>query len=66
MDIQQSSYLAVEVHLATLDARRKECALAYIKNGPSHPQTVRLNKASDTNAVSDFHLLCHSRVHSLG
>jgi hypothetical protein len=30
MDIQQSPYLAMEINLAALDARPKECALAYI------------------------------------
>ena len=56
MDVQQPAYLSVEVHLATLNAATKEGAWVDVENSSSQSQTIRLNKASNVDSVTDFHL----------
>ena len=55
MDVQQASYLPVEVHLASLDTRSKQGALAHLENLSRQSQTIRVGKASNTDTVTDFH-----------
>ena len=50
------AYLTVKVHLAALDTGSKQCASAYVKNGSRLSQTIRLNEASNANAIANFKL----------
>jgi hypothetical protein len=51
---QQSSDLAVEIHLASLDARAKERALAYFQNLSRLSKTIRVDQPPDQDTVANF------------
>ena len=56
MDVQQPSYLSVKVHLAALNARSEESTRVDVENSSSQSPTIRLNKASNVDLVTDFQL----------
>jgi hypothetical protein len=56
MDVQQASYLAVEIHFASLDARSKQCALAHFENPSRQSPTIRVDEAAYMDTVTNFHL----------
>jgi hypothetical protein len=56
MDVQQTAYPSIEVHLAAQNARSEEDAGMDIENPARQSQTIRLNKTSNVDSVTDFHL----------
>jgi hypothetical protein len=56
VNTQQTSYLPIEIYFTTLDTLAKKRAGTNINDPSSQTQTVGLDKASDTDVVTDFHL----------
>jgi hypothetical protein len=70
MKTQQPPDLPIEVHFASLDTGREQCALAHFKHPSCHAQTIGMDKPADNNAIADFNFfhdftlwkICHSAI----
>ena len=54
VDIKEPAYLAVEIHLAALNAVWEQCARADLDDRSGQPQAIRLNEPSNADTISDL------------
>jgi len=56
VNIQKVPNLAIEFHLASLNTRSEQRALANLDNPSRHAPAIQVDKASYADTVTDFHL----------
>ena len=61
MQTEQAPDLTVEIHFASLDTRSEQRALTYFQDFSYQSQTIRLDEASNADAVAHFNF-CHGCV----